>query len=672
MAEAPTPERPTVVRRREVDDASPHALRVDDGGRVWTFLYDDAARPVASSGRVEVYRGTVLAEGESPRRAVAKVLKHAQAGARSVAVMNAGIALASGAGPAFLYSNCEHDNATVLVEEDCGVSLRDVLGDPSMRIPGPGAAKPLFPPGAESTYAAVTRKIYFDLCAHMAALHMAGHAHCDIRPGNIALRRFGPRPDDVRATLIDFETLAPLTGGFPAVHNEYLPHVRDYLGRDPLPLEMDIAYAVMALCQLERREYALTPEVVQAFGHRLDDGFKLAHPGQHGCLRDVGSRDFRVLGEQLGLVPIADMRVPEVPKFYAVAGHLDYLGCRWLREMSERSNDLVEAGLRCPDEAAARAACVDRLVELVTNCVYELREEGDGRISLARFARWVHDGAHELPEPHALGAASIEDAVRAAWHAGRLPGIDIDHRATMSLVSEQVRAKQRINKVGKERIATLAIDLIVQCVRGERDFASLRSSAPKTVFVDGGSTTQEIVEGLCELIAQGSLANVRIVTPSVRHAARLSECFMDKGFDDHYDAVSLYVAGGLVRPGTQSTISQAIGIKNQVSVLRGALGRKGRLGASRFDVAFLGASRLSTNGVVTTTGGVSLENKFPALEARSPYVVLDSTKVQDPPFEHVLTSLDANPNVRVIVDRNDANEVLSEVVRRFGERIVLA
>ena len=673
MPEAQTSNRPTVVRRRAVADGSLRALSVGDGSRTWTFLYDDAAQVVASSGRVEVYRGTVIAPGEEPRRAVAKVLRHAQAGARNAAVMNAGIALASGAGPAFLYSNCEHDGQAVLVEEDCGVALRDVLDNGACAVPGAGAPKPLFGPTVDAaTQERVAHKVYFDLCAHMAALHAAGHAHCDIRPGNIVLRRFGPRPDDVRATLIDFETLAPLAGGAPGACNEYAPYARSYLGRDPLPLEMDVLYATMVLCQLERQEAVPTDETARMCFERLDRSFKLAHPGQYGCLRDVGSRDFGVLGERLGLEPIGALGLLDVPKFYAIAGHLDYLGCRWMREASERNHGLVEMGVRKPDEAARREAAVTELVELVTNCVYELREEGDGRISLARFARWVRDGGHTMPDPAVLGTPSVEDAVRAAWHAGRLPGIDLDHRATMSLVSEQVRAKQRINRTGKERIAALASDLIVACVRGERDFASTRPTAPKTVFVDGGSTTQGIIEGLCELVERDGLTNVRIVTPSVRHAARLSECFMDKGCDDHYDAVSLYVAGGLVRPGTQSTISQAVGIKNQVGVLKGALGRRGRLGAARFDLAFLGASRLSSNGLITTTGGVSLENKLPALDARNPYVVLDSTKVQDPPFEHVLARLEGHPNVRVIVDRTDANGVLAQVVQRFAGRIVLA
>lgn len=673
MVETPTPPTPTVVRRPAVPDASIQVLKASDGSRAWTFLYDDAACPVASSGRVEVYRGTVLGEGEVPRRAVAKVLRHPTAGARNAAVMNAGIAFASGAGPSFLCSNCEGGTGSLqdaaLVEEDCGISLRDVLINADAPVPGPGVAKPLFPPGCDTN--GVAYKIFFDLCAHMAVLHRAGYAHCDIRPGNVAVRRFGPRPEDIRATLIDFETLTPLTGLVVAASNEYRALVEEYLGRAPLPLELDVACVHMVLGQLRRREAAPTPAMARACGEWLDGEFRLAHEGPYGCLRQVGSHDFEALGRRLGLVPVGSLASRDLPALASCTGFLDYLGCRWIRESHERGPELIEVGVRLRDGASAREAAATELAELITNCVYELREEGDGRISLARFARWARDNGRELPDPQALGVGSVEDAVRLVRREGRLPGIALDHRATLALTSEQVRAKQRINRAGKERIAVLATELIVDCVRGRRDFASPRPAAPKTIFVDGGSTTQGIIEGLCDLVMGDGLTNVRIVTPSVRHAARLSECFMDKGCDDHYDTVSLYVAGGLVRPGTQSTISQAVGIKNQVGALKGVLGRRGRFGAACFDLAFLGASRLSSNGAVTTTGGVSLENKIPALDAREPYIVLDSTKVQDPPFDHGLASLAQHPRLRVITNRCDGNPVLAQVAKRFPGRILL-
>lgn len=675
-----------------------------DDGTAWRFFYDDASAPIVSSERVTIHRGTVLLEGAFPVPAVAKEF-NTVGGVRASAVKKAGMALASGAGPSFCYSNCDGLTGrpgaparTVLVEQDCGVSLRDALADPALRIPGPGGGKPLFPPGADR--AAVVDKVFFDVCAHMRALHLAGYAHGDIRPNNIALRRFGQRAQDVRATLIDFESLGELgvpAGGFV---NEYSDHARAYLGRLPLLLEADVYYAHMVRAQLELGEAEVSEKAVRACEEGLArEGFVAGEPGPGApavapvagigpsvsvapstgvpsaparSLCDADARTFDALAARLGLASVADLPPRELPKLYAACGYLDYLGLREVRERSEAGAGLVEVRpVRAQAPLDARAL-LDRLAVLVTNCVYELRDTGDGHVTCERFESWAREGGRALPDLQALGFSDTATAVRAVWRQGRIPGIDLDCRDTLSLVSEQVRAKQRINRAGKDRIAAYALDLVCACVREQRDFRTAAPRRrPKVVFVDGGSTTEPIVDGLCRLISQGGLTGLRIVTPSVRHAAQISECFMDCGYDDHFDDVALYVAGGLVRPGTQSTVSQAIGIKNQVENLRRALGaREGAFARPRFDLAFVGASRVGSDGVVTNTGGVSVENKLPALDAVRAYLVLDSTKICDPAFDHPVCDLATSPNVSVITNVNASNQVLAELARRFPGRIV--
>lgn len=654
------------------------ALKGRDGDRDWQFVYDGSVAPAVSSNRVSIYRGTLLCSGMFPRAAVAKVF-NVRGGGRLSAVKKAGMAFASGAGPAFCYSNCALDGGfggEVLVEQDGGVSLREVLACPGTAVPGPAAGKPLFPDGAPRE--PVVRKVFFDVMAHLRALHAAGYAHCDVRPGNVVVRRFGPRPDDVRATLIDFESLEELGAGYPGYVNEYFADARRYLGRDPLPLEMDVYYAHMLRAQLLAGEAACTPDVARACEEALagaggSPAFALAGAGEGAGgrrLRGAGPGDFDALARGLDLVPVGDLALDKVPRLAAACGYLDYLACRTVREDFEGGDRLVGVSLQATGASLSSAGELDRLAVLATRCLYELRDACDGRVDLARFERWAREEGHALPDVRALGFADLEDAVRCIRDRGKIPGIEVDHRGDLLLVSEQVRAKQRINRTGKDRIAGRALDLIRACVDEGRDFREARACRPRSVYVDGGSTTEPVVEGLCRLIEAGRLAGLRIVTPSVHHACRISECFMDLGYDDRFDDVALYMAGGLVRPGTQSTVSQALGIKNQVAVLASTLGsRSGGLSRRRFDLALVGASRLGSDGSVTVTGGVSAENKRPALEAHSVYLVLDGTKLQDPPFAHEVANLGRSGNLQVITDADASNEVLRALQGRFPGRV---
>lgn len=95
-----------------------------------------------------------------------------------------------------------------LVEEDLGVSLADMIGE--------GAAAPhieagrrgvrLAPVGsAERTRQAA--KIAFDIGAELALLHEHGAFYLDLKPSNVCVRAYGNAPADIRAGLIDFESL---------------------------------------------------------------------------------------------------------------------------------------------------------------------------------------------------------------------------------------------------------------------------------------------------------------------------------------------------------------------------------------------------------------------------------------------------------------------------------
>jgi DeoR/GlpR family transcriptional regulator of sugar metabolism len=652
-----------------------------DGAAAWRFVFD-ARDPAVSSGRVSVYRGTLLREGAFPVPAVAKVLEADAYQRRVSAVRNAGMALMAGAGPSFCYSGCDAAASDVpltlagkpvLVEEDGGLSLKDALADPCSAVPGPGAGRPLFAPAERRPVReAVARKVFFDLLAHLRALHRYGYAHGDVRPSNVVVRRYGQRPQDVRATLVDFESLVGLDESSRAFVNEYRAAAEKHFGREPAPREADLYGACMVYAQLLDAEPALTGQVEARGRALLSRHFAGLGDARSSADVDVLEQEaLAALAAELDVVPVAGLPTSALPGLNAACGYIDYLGLRDVRERDEDGWRCVSVRPVPSDAAAARAELLDELASLVTNCAYELRDRNGGRVTLDLVAPWLEVHGFDASDLARAGFSALGQALRALCDAGRIPGIEVGREGELRLVAEHTRAKQRINGAGKQRIAAYALDVLLACLREGHDFRLDGPRAPKTVFVDGGTTTGDVVDALCDLIAEGAVSGLRVVTPSVRHAARISECFMDRGLGDGYDAVALYMAGGLVRPGTQSTISEAVGLGNQVEKVGhiAAGGRRG-LRAHRFDLAFVGASRLSSNGLVTTVGGTSAENKHPALAAARALVLLDATKLCDPPLAYELCSLAHARNLTVVTDADQTNSVFAQLAATFPDRVV--
>lgn len=96
-----------------------------------------------------------------------------------------------------------------LVEEYLGVSLADMIGEgvaaPHIEDGGEGVC--LAPVGSDDR-ARQAAKIAFDIGAELALLHARDAFYLDLKPSNVCVRAYGEGPADIRAGLIDFETLA--------------------------------------------------------------------------------------------------------------------------------------------------------------------------------------------------------------------------------------------------------------------------------------------------------------------------------------------------------------------------------------------------------------------------------------------------------------------------------
>ena len=162
--------------------------------------------PLVSSGRKRVFRGELMTAGREARSAVAIefVSPDASYYGREVAALSRCSLL--GVGPAVydVAATCVDPGGAhaVIVEEDAGASLESAVFD-CASVPGADAA-PLAPVGSAAREIE-SEKIVFDLLVQLHALHGHGLYHRDVRPANVCVRRFGPRPQDIRAFLVDHE-----------------------------------------------------------------------------------------------------------------------------------------------------------------------------------------------------------------------------------------------------------------------------------------------------------------------------------------------------------------------------------------------------------------------------------------------------------------------------------
>ena len=296
----------------------------------WRFAYDAGQVPIVSSQRKRIYRGTFVGSAQrGPRASRALAFDRKSLVAFGTECANLGRLSTLGVGPRLL-AITQHDfdmsgNALpTIIEEDVGENLANLLhADERRRREGrQGAATVIHKIGTPERELE-NQKILYDVFVQMQNTHGAGLYHRDLRCENVCVRRFGEKPADIRATVIDFELGDALGGGEPAARaslfhtlfSEVPSHLADEeITLVPNPLELDMGYLAALQFQLERDALALNgeshdPAILDDFVRYLSE--RVGYFGYRGNMPPLARRidtalDIDSMAQPLGLTPVSE------------------------------------------------------------------------------------------------------------------------------------------------------------------------------------------------------------------------------------------------------------------------------------------------------------------------------------------------------------------------------
>lgn len=222
-----------------------------------------------------------------------------------------------------------------------------------------------------------------------------------------------------------------------------------------------------------------------------------------------------------------------------------------------------------------------------------------------------------------------------------IPGLSYDGYE-LYLVEEHSLWKSQLNREKKINIARKAASLVKSGMR---------------VYIDAGSTTEQVIHILCKRIKMHTLTNLTLITPSVNHADLISACCVNMGFDDDSSAVHLYLPGGYVRPGTQAIIPFT-DEHNDLEDLPKKLGG--------YDLAIIGANGISEHAGLTTHANSEVTGKKLAYEyAKQRVIICDDSKVNII-LEHKIAGFEDD-----FLLISNKNPVLEDMQTRYPGKLTL-
>lgn len=370
---------------------------------VWEFVYDPEEQSHVSSGRKTIYQGyyyDVLRKHPRQVEACAAIFSEENIDS-SLAEYNAlKSANVLGVGPRELEMKKEErvvvDEASgnevreyrvIIIEEDAGISLERAIRE-NATIPGP-VPMPLHDPKRKPELRAKENaKILFDVFSQLKALHDHDLHHCDLRTANVCVRRHGENPEDIRATLIDFELNANARStGLSAASPEYYNTIfkRDVNdGNVPRvrPIEMDMGYLAALCYEVETgRPVYETRHLDPSFHNGEDYGFFwLGEDGSVHVMR-ITQRTLNELARKAGLMPVNAQSMAKIARIDP--GIPEPFRSNVLARLSAYANSRVKHGgyLDAKDIAELRA---DPQFTILCNLYEIAKSEFEGHNSVVR------------------------------------------------------------------------------------------------------------------------------------------------------------------------------------------------------------------------------------------------------------------------------------------------
>lgn len=315
----------------------------------------------------------------------------------------------------------------------------------------------------------------------------------------------------------------------------------------------------------------------------------------------------------------------------SISGELFALLCRDVHHMKNPA----PRGLL--DAVADADALLKSYAELIQKVIFPHRKANP--ISEETLREVVNS---QLDAP--IDAKAFEAILSKVLQRSLVPGLHTDG-FELYLVEEHASWKSNFQRQKKERIAKRAASFIQNGM---------------AIFLDAGSTAEQVVEIVCRRIEQRAITRMTLATTSINIADMISDCCVRMGFDDDFSAVRLFVPGGQVRPGTQAIIALPGQVTTQVAQLSQAVGG--------FDLAIVGVNGIHRDAGFTTHENPEATNKRDMIgAARRTLILGDSSKVGIA-LECPFATFD--DDVLFVVDDDPDNPHLVEIVKLHPDRIL--
>lgn len=228
----------------------------------------------------------------------------------------------------------------------------------------------------------------------------------------------------------------------------------------------------------------------------------------------------------------------------------------------------------------------------------------------------------------------------------KMPGIYYD-REEIYVIEEHTRLKSVFGTEKKKEVAAEATKLI---------------KSGQTVFIDAGSTMNEMVKIICTRIKSHNLARVNIIVISTDQASMIADACATMGYDQYNSPIQLFVPEGMVRPNTKAIVD----IDEDKSTLSDLVDW-----LKNVDIAFVGANGVTANDGITTHDNSELKSKMVIISrAKRVFYVFDDSKCGIR-CEEKLPAFEDN-RVKAITNANEENSALKELLDCYPEKIILA